>query len=155
VTSAHVSNACIREAAVVDGVPHDLFIGDEWRAASGGGTLAVEDPATSEPLCEVADATVDDAKAALGAAHGARSRFRKRPRAGALAGTPLAAAWDELRSSAPAPNSRLLSEERACRSTTYVRALPWGDTEQGRPSESAGPVPIGSSRERGSDEGLP
>src|SRR5688572_14053130 len=67
------------EAAVVDGVPHDLFIGGEWRPASGGGTLPVEDPATGDTLCEVADATVDDAKAALGAAHDAFQTWRDHP----------------------------------------------------------------------------
>jgi succinate-semialdehyde dehydrogenase / glutarate-semialdehyde dehydrogenase len=67
------------EAAVVDGIPHDLLIAGEWRAASGGGTLAVEDPATGETLCEVADATVDDAKAALGAAHDTFATWRNHP----------------------------------------------------------------------------
>ncbi|MDQ4041132.1 MAG: NAD-dependent succinate-semialdehyde dehydrogenase [Actinomycetota bacterium] len=67
------------EAAAVDAVPHELFIGGEWRAASGGGTLPVEDPATGETLCEVADAAVDDAKAALGAAHEAFPSWRDHP----------------------------------------------------------------------------
>jgi succinate-semialdehyde dehydrogenase/glutarate-semialdehyde dehydrogenase len=40
----------------------------EWRDASGGGTLDVEDPSTGEAFATVADATVDDALAALGAA---------------------------------------------------------------------------------------
>src|SRR5450755_3664130 len=56
------------EAAVLQAVPTDLYIGGQWRAASGGGTLAVEDPATEEPLLEVADAQVEDALAALAAA---------------------------------------------------------------------------------------
>jgi succinate-semialdehyde dehydrogenase/glutarate-semialdehyde dehydrogenase len=56
------------EQTVIDSVPTELYIGGEWRAASGGGTLAVEDPATGETLCEIADATPDDAKAALDAA---------------------------------------------------------------------------------------
>ena len=56
------------EQTVVDAAPKELYIGGEWRAASGGGTLEVEDPATEEALCEVADATVDDGKAALAAA---------------------------------------------------------------------------------------
>ncbi|HEX7277299.1 MAG TPA: aldehyde dehydrogenase family protein, partial [Acidimicrobiales bacterium] len=43
-------------------------IGGEWRDAAGGRTLPVEDPATGAVLCEVADATADDAKAALDAA---------------------------------------------------------------------------------------
>ncbi len=57
---------------VLDGVPKGLYIGGQWRGASGGGTLSVEDPATGEALCEVADATPDDAKAALTAAHEAQ-----------------------------------------------------------------------------------
>ena len=32
------------ERAVLERVPTDLYIGGEWRAATGGGTLAVEDP---------------------------------------------------------------------------------------------------------------
>jgi succinate-semialdehyde dehydrogenase / glutarate-semialdehyde dehydrogenase len=56
------------ETAVVQAAPNQLFIGGEWRDASGGGTLAVEDPATGETLAEVADATADDAVAALDAA---------------------------------------------------------------------------------------
>jgi succinate-semialdehyde dehydrogenase/glutarate-semialdehyde dehydrogenase len=56
------------EQAVLERVPKDLYIGGEWRAATGGGTLSVEDPATGEALVEVADAQVDDALAALRAA---------------------------------------------------------------------------------------
>jgi succinate-semialdehyde dehydrogenase / glutarate-semialdehyde dehydrogenase len=57
------------EQAIVDAVKTQLYIGGEWRDGGEGGTLAVEDPATGETLTDVADATVDDAKAALGAAH--------------------------------------------------------------------------------------
>jgi succinate-semialdehyde dehydrogenase/glutarate-semialdehyde dehydrogenase len=53
---------------VLERVPTRLYIGGQWREASGGGTLTVEDPSTGEPLIEVADAQVDDALAALGAA---------------------------------------------------------------------------------------
>jgi succinate-semialdehyde dehydrogenase/glutarate-semialdehyde dehydrogenase len=56
-----------KEQAVVDKVEKRLYVGGEWRDASGG-TFEVEDPATQEPLCDVADATPDDAKAALDAA---------------------------------------------------------------------------------------
>ncbi len=56
------------ETAVLAGVPTNLYIGGQWRAASAGGTLAVEDPATGEPLIEVADAQPEDALAALAAA---------------------------------------------------------------------------------------
>ncbi len=57
-----------REQAVLDDVPTDLFIGGEWRPATGGGTLTVEDPATTQALVEVADAQAEDALAALSAA---------------------------------------------------------------------------------------
>jgi succinate-semialdehyde dehydrogenase/glutarate-semialdehyde dehydrogenase len=57
-----------REQAVLANVPKELFIGGVWRAASGGGMLAVEDPATGETLVEVADGQVEDALAALTAA---------------------------------------------------------------------------------------
>jgi succinate-semialdehyde dehydrogenase/glutarate-semialdehyde dehydrogenase len=67
------------EQTVLDTVRKQLFIGGEWRDASGGGTLPVEDPATGEVLCEVADATVEDAKAALGAAHETFKTWRNHP----------------------------------------------------------------------------
>ncbi len=51
------------EQAAVDAAPKQLLIGGEWRDASGGSTLAVEDPSTGEPFCEVADATPEDATA--------------------------------------------------------------------------------------------
>jgi len=63
------------EQAVLDRVPTGLYIGGEWRPASSGGTLAVEDPATGEPLTEVADATPEDALAALGAAADAQAAW--------------------------------------------------------------------------------
>ncbi len=64
-----------REQTVLDAVPHELYIGGEWRAATGGGTLAVEDPATGEPLVEVADGQPEDAMAALGAACDAQAEW--------------------------------------------------------------------------------
>jgi succinate-semialdehyde dehydrogenase/glutarate-semialdehyde dehydrogenase len=57
-----------RESTVIEAAPNRLFIGGEWRDASGGATLAVEDPATGEPIGEIADATPDDAQAAIDAA---------------------------------------------------------------------------------------
>ena len=67
------------EHTVLDTVPTQLFIGGEWRDAAEGATLPVEDPATGETLVEVADATVDDAKAALAAAHEAFQTWRDHP----------------------------------------------------------------------------
>jgi succinate-semialdehyde dehydrogenase / glutarate-semialdehyde dehydrogenase len=49
-------------------VPRQLFINGQWRSASSGRTFPVEDPSTGDVLMEVADANVDDAIAALGAA---------------------------------------------------------------------------------------
>jgi succinate-semialdehyde dehydrogenase/glutarate-semialdehyde dehydrogenase len=57
-----------RERAVLDGVRTGLFIGGRWRPGSGGGTFGVDDPSTQEVLTQVADATVDDGRAALDAA---------------------------------------------------------------------------------------
>jgi succinate-semialdehyde dehydrogenase / glutarate-semialdehyde dehydrogenase len=56
------------ESAVLADVPKQLYIDGKWRDAAGGGTLAVEDPSTQEPLVEVADAQVEDGLAALTAA---------------------------------------------------------------------------------------
>jgi succinate-semialdehyde dehydrogenase/glutarate-semialdehyde dehydrogenase len=62
-----------RERTVVDAVEPRLYVGGRWVDASGGGTLPVEDPATGETLREVADATVEDARAALDAAVAAQA----------------------------------------------------------------------------------
>ncbi len=55
------------EHGILDQVPKQLFIGGEWRDGANG-TLSVEDPSTGGALCEVADASADDARAALDAA---------------------------------------------------------------------------------------
>jgi succinate-semialdehyde dehydrogenase/glutarate-semialdehyde dehydrogenase len=67
------------EQAVLDAVRRQLFIGGEWRDGGEGGTIPVEDPATGQTLVEVADATLDDAKAALGAAHASFQTWRDHP----------------------------------------------------------------------------
>jgi len=67
------------ERAVLDRVRTDLYIAGEWRAASAGGTLAVEDPATGEALAQVADAQQDDALAALAAAADAQAEWAVHP----------------------------------------------------------------------------
>jgi succinate-semialdehyde dehydrogenase/glutarate-semialdehyde dehydrogenase len=68
-----------RERAVLEAVPTELFIGGRWRAASQGGTLAVEDPATEQTLVEVADAQPQDALDALAAAAGAQADWAAHP----------------------------------------------------------------------------
>jgi succinate-semialdehyde dehydrogenase/glutarate-semialdehyde dehydrogenase len=67
------------ERAVLESVPTDLLIAGEWRAASGGGTLPVEDPATTDVLVEVADAQPQDAIAALSAAADAQAEWAVHP----------------------------------------------------------------------------
>ncbi len=52
-------------------VPTGLLIGGEWSGGRGSGTFPVLDPATEEPVTEVADGTVEDALDAVGAAHAA------------------------------------------------------------------------------------
>jgi succinate-semialdehyde dehydrogenase / glutarate-semialdehyde dehydrogenase len=67
------------ERTVVDAVDPRLYVGGHWRDASGGETLPVEDPATGETLSEVADATVEDAAAALDAAVAAGPDWARTP----------------------------------------------------------------------------
>jgi succinate-semialdehyde dehydrogenase / glutarate-semialdehyde dehydrogenase len=66
------------EQRIVDQAPKQLYIGGEWRDGEKG-TLAVEDPSTGESLCEVADASEADAKAALDAAVQAGPEWAKQP----------------------------------------------------------------------------
>ncbi|HKI95850.1 MAG TPA: aldehyde dehydrogenase family protein, partial [Gemmatimonadales bacterium] len=46
----------------------ELFIGNEWRKATGGGTIPVVNPATEETLAEVEAASAQDVDAAVAAA---------------------------------------------------------------------------------------
>ncbi len=65
------------QKSLIDSVPKGLFIGGEWRDATGGGTLPVEDPSSGATLAHVADATVADGKAALDAAVAAQGDWAK------------------------------------------------------------------------------
>ncbi|HEX4190665.1 MAG TPA: NAD-dependent succinate-semialdehyde dehydrogenase, partial [Marmoricola sp.] len=67
------------EQAVLDAVPKQLWIGGEWRDATGGAAFEVEDPATGKALCSIADATPDDARAALDAAVAAQAGWAATP----------------------------------------------------------------------------
>jgi succinate-semialdehyde dehydrogenase / glutarate-semialdehyde dehydrogenase len=72
-----MTTATREEQSVVDALHKGLYIGGEWREGSEGASFSVEDPATGESLCEVADATADDARAALDAAAGAQDDWRR------------------------------------------------------------------------------
>jgi succinate-semialdehyde dehydrogenase / glutarate-semialdehyde dehydrogenase len=67
------------QAAVLDRAPKQLYIAGRWRDASGGGTLAVEDPSTGQALVEVADAQPEDALDALSAAADAQAQWAAHP----------------------------------------------------------------------------
>lgn len=56
-----------------------LFIGGEWRPASGEGRFEVIDPADGSVLTDVADGTVEDAQAALDAAVEAQPEWAATP----------------------------------------------------------------------------
>jgi succinate-semialdehyde dehydrogenase / glutarate-semialdehyde dehydrogenase len=72
-TSAH------DEQRVVEAVPKDLFIGGDWRPAQGNGRFPVDDPATGDTLCEVANAAPGDAAAALDGAAAAQDAWQATP----------------------------------------------------------------------------
>ena len=65
------------ERLVLSTIPTGLFINGQWRDASGGGTFAVEDPATGKTLLEIADATSADAVAALDAADAVQASWAR------------------------------------------------------------------------------
>ena len=68
-----------QEKSVLTNVNSQLFIGGEWREASGGETLDVEDPSTGEAIASVADATPEDAAAALDAACAVQEEWAAHP----------------------------------------------------------------------------
>nr|WP_285758750.1 NAD-dependent succinate-semialdehyde dehydrogenase [Nocardiopsis ansamitocini] len=68
-----------RAARLIDSAAKQLFVGGEWRGAASGEVFAVEDPSTGKPLCEVADASSDDARAALDAAVATQPVWGKYP----------------------------------------------------------------------------
>jgi succinate-semialdehyde dehydrogenase/glutarate-semialdehyde dehydrogenase len=83
-----------QEQAAVEAVPRQLFVGGEWRDAGGGATLAVEDPSTGEPLVGVADATPEDATAALDACVAVQAEWAAHPPR--ERGEILRRAWEQI-----------------------------------------------------------
>ncbi|WP_329330565.1 NAD-dependent succinate-semialdehyde dehydrogenase [Streptomyces luteogriseus] len=64
---------------VVRDVPKQLFIGGGWRDAESGRTLSVDNPATGEELCRVADASPSDGRCAAEAAVAAQPAWAATP----------------------------------------------------------------------------
>ena len=67
------------EARVLDEVPKGVYIAGAWRDAAKGARFAVDDPSNGEILCEIADATADDATAALDAAARVQAEWAATP----------------------------------------------------------------------------
>jgi succinate-semialdehyde dehydrogenase/glutarate-semialdehyde dehydrogenase len=69
--------ATVTQKSVLEAVPTGLLIGGQWRDASGGKTLPVDDPATGDILIPVADASIADGAAALDAAVAAQADWAR------------------------------------------------------------------------------
>ncbi|MEX1078576.1 MAG: NAD-dependent succinate-semialdehyde dehydrogenase [Homoserinimonas sp.] len=67
------------ESELLASVPDQLFIGGEWRASSSAKTLDVHDPSTGKTIKQIADATPDDARAAMDAAANAQDAWAATP----------------------------------------------------------------------------
>jgi succinate-semialdehyde dehydrogenase/glutarate-semialdehyde dehydrogenase len=67
------------ERRVLGAVPTQLLVDGQWRPASSGRTITVEDPATGMALAEVANGDTSDALAALDAAHRAQPAWATTP----------------------------------------------------------------------------
>ncbi|MEG3614901.1 NAD-dependent succinate-semialdehyde dehydrogenase [Isoptericola haloaureus] len=99
-------------------VPTEVLVDGRWRAATGGGTFEVVDPATEETLCSVADAGPEDGEAALAAAHAAApewARVAPRERAELLraAFETVTARTEQLAALITAECGKTLAESRA------------------------------------------
>ncbi|MEU9168460.1 NAD-dependent succinate-semialdehyde dehydrogenase [Streptomyces sp. NPDC048420] len=64
---------------VVRDVPKQLFIGGDWQDAESGRTVSVDNPATGEELCQVADASPADGRRAVEAAVAAQAAWAATP----------------------------------------------------------------------------
>ncbi|MFJ9908103.1 NAD-dependent succinate-semialdehyde dehydrogenase [Streptomyces sp. NPDC101152] len=64
---------------VVRDVPKQLFIGGDWQDAESGRTLSVDNPATGEELCQVADGSPADGRRAAEAAVAAQAAWAATP----------------------------------------------------------------------------
>lgn len=63
----------------VDADWDELYVGGEWRSASDGATIPVEDPSTRETVAHVAAGTADDVDAAYEAAVAAQEEWGETP----------------------------------------------------------------------------
>jgi succinate-semialdehyde dehydrogenase/glutarate-semialdehyde dehydrogenase len=68
-----------REHVLLESVPTGVFINGEWRESSTSKRFGVDDPATGQQLTTVADASPEDAMAALDAAAAAQEEWGATP----------------------------------------------------------------------------
>ncbi|HUX71526.1 MAG TPA: aldehyde dehydrogenase family protein, partial [Cellulomonadaceae bacterium] len=99
-------------------LPTGLLIDGQWRPASSGATFSVQDPATEETLFDVADATSEDALAALTSANDSWPAWREvapRQRADLLRAVfdEMIARSDDLAAVITAEGGKPLAESRA------------------------------------------
>ena len=138
------------EKRLLENVPTGLFVGGEWRAASGGRTFGVDDPATGDRLAEVADGDAADAGAALDAAVAAAGPWARTPpreRADILRRTfdAVRARADDLALLMTLEMGKPLAEARG--EVTYGNEfLRWFSEEAVRISGRFGPNPEGTGR---------
>jgi succinate-semialdehyde dehydrogenase/glutarate-semialdehyde dehydrogenase len=71
--------AAVTQESVLESVPTGLFIGGQWRESASGDRIDVHDPSTGSVLATVADATVEDGRAALDAAVAAQADWARTP----------------------------------------------------------------------------
>ncbi len=130
--------------------PAELYVGGEWTSAAGAGRFEVEDPATGEVICSVADAGPLDAVRALDAASEAWPSWR------AVAASERASILQrayELMIEEHASLARLVTAEagkpaaEAAGEVTYAAEfLRWFAGEAIRIEGGYGPAPDGGSR---------
>ncbi|WP_166870975.1 NAD-dependent succinate-semialdehyde dehydrogenase [Salinibacterium sp. ZJ450] len=74
-----IDTQLITEAALLESVPNQLFIGGAWVDAEDGKTIDVSDPATGEVIRTIADASVADGVRALDAAAATQTEWAATP----------------------------------------------------------------------------
>jgi acyl-CoA reductase-like NAD-dependent aldehyde dehydrogenase len=120
-----------RDAAELRLPPLDLFIGGEWREASSGARFACVNPADASRLGEVAEATVEDAAAAVEAARAAMndkwSRLPASERGKLLwrLGDAILANADELAALESADTGKPIAEAKMIRCCCRRASSPW------------------------------
>ncbi len=115
----------------------EIYIGGQWRAATSGRTIEVENPATGQVVATVPEASLEDVDAAVAAA---------RPAFPVWATTEVAERVQVLRA---------LSEELAARRDDIADRITQVHRSPGPTGAPGSPHPSHSLRSRQSDAGVP